>query len=170
MTKLRSILGIAIFLLMGVANAQPSSLQQYMQEHHDKTIGLLFMHQAKQALIKPLPHSCYRLTLLHTKPNILYFSNRPKRFASYMSIEQFIKFWSHSQQAHNAVLQGERKLNQPDSSFSRVVTIANPRYNAGQSTLTYKACITDKQTESRIKIKSLSNVTLFVDDFQYGYG
>lgn len=163
--------GIIFLVGIGSLNAQPIALQNYMKKHHDKNIGLLFMHQAKQAQIRPLQeHACYQLTLMHIKPNLLYFSDRPQRFAGYMRIPAFIKFWSRNKLSHNAVLHGERRYNQPDSSFSRVVTITEPRYNPIRHSLSYKACLTDRHSEPRIKIRHLSNVTLFVDEFQYGWG
>lgn len=151
------------------ANDTSTLLREYLHNHHESHIRLLFLQEAEQATLIPSSKGCYNLSLTKLQPELLYFSDRPNKVSGYMNVQEFMSIWGKSKVIHNAVLHGYAN-SKDHASTSIALSISLPTYHSKWDRLSYTACLLDVKSEKSWPETKLYNATLFVDPFSYGYG
>ena len=129
-------LSLPVFAFAGLTKvASPSSKQM-----------VLFVLLAKQGTIQEAPNKPgqYQLTLKNINPDIIYFADRPARFANHMAVKRFINEWtlgSFKSDPPNAVMESIRldprsKLTSRRSE-SYAIVLTNPTYDFAKRQLVF---------------------------------
>lgn len=165
-------------LISATANKHPrfeKDLARIKQlfSHHKKQnnkVQLLFIQQAGQGYITPssATKGCYTLTLSYLKPDVMYFSNEPKRIAGRIPVASFVNTLKHEASYYkfqpNVAIQGIVARGKQVSEMNDVAVLLDPVYNNNDETLAYTACPLKKNS---IKTSAMmTNVSLFFDNFQ----
>lgn len=133
----------------------------------------LFVQIAKKAKIEinKTQKNTYTVTLKHVSPYVTYFSERPKRTANTMPMEQFLKLWtsknsdSFAANAPNADFNAvQMGLLSPDKPLNVVLELSQPVYDKKAETLTYTAKPLEGNTALLPDSATLDHVVLFIDD------
>lgn len=134
------------------------------------TISLLFVQEAQSGSFVPAGNGTFTLTLNGVVPYTLYFSDRPDRYAGFVSMDSFIRNFTWSV-APNAAISvpggaaGEDNL---------MVTISNPQYDPQEERLVYTAVLLDNYRGDKLKELSakaaktlpstFGRASIFIDD------
>lgn len=135
-------------------------------KHKKNHVDLLFLQQADSGSIKPIWHKkgCYRLTLSNLHENVLYFTDQPKRNAGNITNREFMEVWKHNTIVPNVALQAFAVTPEDVREINLVAALKNPHYHKKTQSITYTACIIQKDQEKQnIKKAELRSVNLFID-------
>lgn len=135
-------------------------------QHKQNHVDLLFLQQADSGSMKRIAHrkGCYQLTLSNLHENVLYFTDQPKRNAGNITNREFMEVWKHNTIAPNVALQGFAVTPDEVREINLVATLKHPRFHESNQSITYTACIIQKdQKKERIKNAELRSVNLFID-------
>ncbi len=172
--KLSLLLSALFFIIPANATSPiPSDfnrLKQFFAKHmqHKKTVRLLFIQQAKQGVLTKASQKpgCYQLTLQQLKPEVLYFSDEPKRMTGRLSNSHFVKTIKYNaRQYHikpNVAIQAYVVDHNQVKEINEVAAISNPQYNAAAQTVSYTACPLPK---TNFQVAHLKMINLFFDPF-----
>jgi hypothetical protein len=136
-------------------------------------ISYLFVQSASKAKIEidKKAANTYKITLKKVSPYVVYFSERPKRIANSMPVEQFLKIWdskgknSFKQDSPNADFNGiQVGLLSPDKPLNVVLELSQPVYDSKAKTITYVAKPLQGNVTPIPDSVNLDHVILFIDD------
>ena len=138
-------------------------------KHKKNHVDLLFLQQADSGSVKSIWHKqgCYKLTLSNLHENMLYFTDQPRRNAGNITNREFMEIWQHNTIVPNVALQAFTVSSDNIREINLVATLTNPKYNEKNQSITYTACIIQKeQKKLNIKQAELRSVNLFIDPLQ----
>ena len=103
--------------------------------------GTLFTQTADSGMLRPVAgeDGVFTLTLTNPGPKVTTFKDRPAREAGSEGVADFVDHWDargFGQDPPNAALVVDTA---PDEADTTVFTLADPRYDEGTGTLTYRA-------------------------------
>jgi len=134
--------------------------------HKKNHVDLLFLQQADSGSMIEMAKKkgCYKLTLSNLHENVLYFTDQPKRTAGNITNREFMEVWKHSTIVPNVAMQAFSVSPNDVREISVVATLKNPYYNQRNQTITYTACIIQKDEEKlNINKAELRSINLFID-------
>jgi hypothetical protein len=132
---------------------------------------VLFVLLAKEGTIHEVIPGQYQLTLNKVNPEIIYFAERPARFANHVNVAEFIKQWqtgTFKADPPNAVIQAIRITH--NGAFERqkhtvnyAIVLKNPTYNKVTDQLHFDIKRLSGNTSALPVIASSDYLALFVD-------
>ena len=139
---------------------------KHKHKHKQNHVDLLFLQQADSGFIVPMKHraGCYKLTLSNLHENILYFTDQPKRNAGNITNREFMEIWKHNTIVPNVAMQAFSISPDEVREINLVAALTHPKFSAKKQTITYTACIIQKDKEQqKLKKAELRSVNLFID-------
>jgi hypothetical protein len=134
----------------------------------------LFVQNAEYAILKPVKgdKQSYTLTLHHLEPQVIFFTDRPKRVMGHISLEDFVKLWqgktddNFTADAPNVGVNGIKfhgLLNRKNVDV--VAELSNPVYDAKENSMTFTAKVLadEKNNLPNHKVR-LQHISLFFDN------
>lgn len=110
----------------------------------------------------------YQLTLKGVNPQVIYFADRPARFANHVSLDKFLERWSEGsfkKDPPNAVMEGVRFSGgqvKPNNTTSYAIVLSNPVYDSQKAELVFD--IKPLSGKASLPILSHSDyLALFID-------
>jgi len=104
---------------------------------------LLFIQSAEEVTLKQNPRNPERwtITLKNIDPDIAYFSEKPRKMAGKVTIQDFIEEWNlnNKNSPSGSLVTKFSHADAQGTDSDRKVILSNPRYNAKRMTLTYDA-------------------------------
>ncbi|MSP53202.1 MAG: hypothetical protein EXR81_02995 [Gammaproteobacteria bacterium] len=172
MTKIiQQLVAMSLLLLIGTNTfALDAAIKERLNRPEKNAITLLFLQQAKDAILVPQQKNCYHVTLIGIDHKSLYFSDQPGRVVGQVTATEFLDLWKKDGIKPNAALHGDYIVNNRIVTFNLVATLTKPNFDTKTDTWQYHACVTDVHTEAQKVPKHLNNVTLFIDNFDGNVG
>jgi len=128
-TFLKTGVAAAAFALLGDALKTTNSLAADADQPNLEEVQLLFVQNARDVAMGK-----GRLTLIGVNPTTIFFSDRPKRIAGHMSIEDFVLEWQEGtgkESFHADPPNATLSIFAEDEIVDVVVVLKNPRLAGG---------------------------------------
>jgi hypothetical protein len=104
---------------------------------------LMFIQTAEEAVVKQNPKNPDRwiVTLRNVDPDVAYFSERPKKMAGKVTIENFLEEWKQGTRNNptGALITQFSHSNLEGDGSNRQIVLSNPRFDKRNKTITYDA-------------------------------
>ncbi len=135
---------------------------------HSSQEGYLFVQSAQHATVSSTGDDTYEVKLDNVTPYVTYFSDRPKRYASSMPMNEFLALWhdpgsdGFKGDPPNVDLHGIKDKEGKD--LNLVLVLTDPIYNNDTRTLRYTAHQLSDSKANVVAKADLDDVVLFIDN------
>lgn len=104
---------------------------------------LLFIQTAEEIIVKQNPKNPERwmVTLLNVSPDVSYFSEKPKKIAGKITIDNFLEEWKLGPKSNpnGSLVTQFSYSNLEGDGTKKLISLSNPRFDNRNRTITYDA-------------------------------